>query len=156
MGLRLPVFNRNQGDIRTAQADLVRSQAELERLELALRKRPADVFAQYESGWNAVREYRENILPETNEAFELYLESFRDRRAPWQQVILAQQDFFSANIDYVKALSEVRHANTRSAPRGWIGRAASPTGRDWWPHGSRSAARPLAGAHRDAGAHAQR
>ena len=110
VGLRLPIFNRNQGNIRTAQADLVRSQAEIERLELALRKRLADVFARYESARNTVHEYRQHILPETNEAFELYLESFRDRRAPWQQVVMAQQDFFAANIDYVQALNEVRHA----------------------------------------------
>lgn len=111
-GLRLPIFNKNQGNIRTAQADLVRSQAELQRIELSLRERLADVFAEYEAGLNTVQEYRKYILPESQEAFELYLESFRVRRAPWQQVVMAQQNFFQANVEYVEALNEVRRSET--------------------------------------------
>lgn len=110
LGLSLPIFNKNQGNIRAAQANLVRSQAELQRIELSLRERLADVFADYEAGLNTVGEYREHILPESREAFELYLESFRVRRAPWQQVVLAQQTYFQANVEYVEALNEVRRA----------------------------------------------
>ena len=38
-GIELPVFNRNQGTIQEARADLARSQAEVARVELSLRER---------------------------------------------------------------------------------------------------------------------
>src|SRR5206468_3563987 len=39
VGVRLPIFDRNQGNIRAAQGELVRAQAELSRVELSLRQR---------------------------------------------------------------------------------------------------------------------
>lgn len=38
MGLRLPIFDRNQGNIRAAEADVTRADAEAARVELALRR----------------------------------------------------------------------------------------------------------------------
>ena len=50
------------------------------------------------------------MLPETREAFELYLESFQNRRAAYPQVLIAQRNYFQASLEYVEALSTLRRA----------------------------------------------
>jgi cobalt-zinc-cadmium efflux system outer membrane protein len=44
IGVPLPVFDRNQGNIRRAQAELIGAEAEVQRLELQLRNRLAAAF----------------------------------------------------------------------------------------------------------------
>lgn len=108
VGLRLPIFDRNQGNIRAAEADVTRADAEAARVELALRRRLAEVFARYQSALNAVQEYQKHILPETRESYQLYAESFRARRAAWPQVLVAQRTYFQSAVEYVEALVELR------------------------------------------------
>lgn len=110
IGFRLPVFDKNQGNIRAAEGDLVRAQAELGRVELSLRQRLARQYARYRTALAVVELYRKHNLPEAREAYELYLESFSKRRAAWPQVLVAQRTFFQISVDYVEALDEMRRA----------------------------------------------
>jgi outer membrane protein, heavy metal efflux system len=110
VGVRLPVFDRNQGNIRAAQADLARSQIEVNRVELALRQRLARAYARYQTAVATVENYRKDVLPDAKEAFDLYLDSFRKRRAAYPQVLVAQRNYFEASVDYVEALEQVRRA----------------------------------------------
>src|SRR5262249_40855288 len=41
---------------------------------------------------------------------ELYLESFRKRRAAWPQVLVAQRTYFQISVEYTEALEEMRRA----------------------------------------------
>jgi cobalt-zinc-cadmium efflux system outer membrane protein len=110
VGVRLPVFDKNQGNIRAAQALLVRAQAELGRVELSLQQRLAREYARYETAQSVVKVYREQNLPDARRAYELYLDSFRKRRAAWPQVLVAQRTYFQISVDYVKALDDLRRA----------------------------------------------
>lgn len=110
VGVRLPVFDRNQGNIFSAQAQLVRSQAEVGRVELALTRRLAQAYARYKTALAVVETYRKHNVPESREAFELYLESFQRRRAAYPQVLIAQRNFFQITSEYVEALDQLRRA----------------------------------------------
>src|SRR5207253_2100899 len=83
VGLRLPVFDKNQGNIRSAQAQLGRARAEVSRVELSLGQRLARQYARYQTALATVENYRKGNLPEAKEAFELYQDSFRRRRAAY-------------------------------------------------------------------------
>ncbi len=63
LGLPLPIFNDNRGNIDRAAANYHRACANLDRLRLDLRSRLADAYAVYEQASNRVRIYREQILP---------------------------------------------------------------------------------------------
>ena len=110
LGVRLPIFDKNQGNIRAAQGELLRAQAELGRVELSLRQRLSRQYARYRTASAVVESYRKTNLPKAREAYELYLDSFRKRRAAWPQVLVAQRTYFQISIDYVEALDELRRA----------------------------------------------
>jgi cobalt-zinc-cadmium efflux system outer membrane protein len=110
LGVRLPIFDKNQGNIRAAQGDLARAQAELGRVELSLRQRLSRQYARYRTALAVVESYRKTNLPKAREAYELYLDSYRKRRAAWPQVLVAQRTYFQISVDYVEALDELRRA----------------------------------------------
>jgi cobalt-zinc-cadmium efflux system outer membrane protein len=110
IGVRLPVFDKNQGNIHAAAAQLAYAQAEVGRVELSLRQRLARAYARYRTAQAVVQSYREGNLPEARRAYELYLESFRGRRAAWPQVLVAQRTYFQISVEYVDALEQLRRA----------------------------------------------
>jgi len=110
LGLRLPLWDKNQGNIRTAQANVSRAQAEVNRVELSLRQRLARTYASYRAAQVAVEEYRKGSLPEAKEAYELYLGSYHSGRAAWPQVLVALRTYFQLSVDYVNSLEQLRRA----------------------------------------------
>jgi cobalt-zinc-cadmium efflux system outer membrane protein len=108
-GWNLPVFNRNQGTIREAMAEVTRARAEVARLELSLRERLAEVFARYQTALATALTYRAETLPQAREAYQLNLSGFRERRTPWAQVVLSQRTFSDLLEEYIETLLELRH-----------------------------------------------
>jgi outer membrane protein, heavy metal efflux system len=113
VGIRLPVWDRNQGTIVQAQADLARARAEVTRVELSVRHRFADVYQEYESALASVKDYREQSLPKARKARDLYQEFFKKRRAAWPQVLVAERTLTHLEEDYVDALFELRRSEVR-------------------------------------------
>ena len=112
VGVRLPLFDKNQGNIQAAQAQVARAQAEVCRVELSLRQRLARTYARYRTALALAESYRKDNLPEAKEAYELYLASFRNRAAAWPQVLVAQRTYFQLSVDYIRALEQLRRSET--------------------------------------------
>lgn len=110
VGVRLPLFDRNRGNIRTAHAQVAYAQAELTRVQLSLTQRLARAYASYRTAAAIVQTYQKDNLPDAKEAYELYLDSFRKRRAAWPQVLVAQRTYFQISVEYTEALAEMRSA----------------------------------------------
>jgi len=107
VGLRIPLFNRNQGAIAEASAELDFAEREARRVELMLRARTASAFRAYQNALSVVTEYREQIVPRARQAYELYLASFRQMAAAYPQALIAQRTFFQTQAEYVRALVDV-------------------------------------------------
>src|SRR5262249_11056280 len=58
VGVRLPLFDKNQGNVRAARGELAHARAEVARVELSLRQRLATAFGQYQSARSDARQYR--------------------------------------------------------------------------------------------------
>jgi cobalt-zinc-cadmium efflux system outer membrane protein len=110
VGVRLPILDKNRGNIRTARAQVAYAQAELRRVQLSLNQRLARAYARYRTASATVQTYRKDNLPDAKKAYELYLESFRKRRAAWPQVLVAQRTYFQISVEYNEALAEMRSA----------------------------------------------
>jgi outer membrane protein, heavy metal efflux system len=108
VGVSLPVFNRNQGNICAAVGEYHVAQAEVARLELVLRDRLAEVFERYQAAGNQVRTYRESILPMAQENLALTLKTYEEGEFDFLRVLTARRDLFQAHIDNVSALTELR------------------------------------------------
>jgi len=110
VAISVPLFDRNQGTIRQSRSDLAQAQAEVARVELSLRRRLADAFSRYETARASVQDYRERSLPTSRRAYELYQEYFKQRRAAWPQVLVAQRTYSQMSDDYANALLDLRQA----------------------------------------------
>jgi cobalt-zinc-cadmium efflux system outer membrane protein len=110
VGVNLPIFNRNQGTIREAQADLARSQAEVVRVELSLRERLADAFNRYLTARQTAHLYRDDIVPKATEAYEVQRDMYRQRRTPWREVVMLQRNVLEVRVMYTRSLLELRKA----------------------------------------------
>ncbi|MFO0849934.1 MAG: TolC family protein [Gemmataceae bacterium] len=110
VGVRLPVWDRNQGNVRAAASQLARAEAEVGRVELMLQQRLARVWANYRTAKAVEELYRTKSLPDAKEAYELYVDSFKQRRAAWPQVLIAQRTYFRLATEHLQAAMEVRQA----------------------------------------------
>jgi cobalt-zinc-cadmium efflux system outer membrane protein len=110
VGVRLPIFDKNQGNIHTARAQVEYAKAELRRVQLSLNQRLARAYGRYLTAAATVQSYRKDNLSDAKKAYELYLESFRNRRAAWPQVLVAQRTYFQISVEYNEALAEMRSA----------------------------------------------
>lgn len=106
IGVEIPIFNRNQGNVTAARAELERSHAGVERTRADLRRRLAQAFDGYLDARAAVGRYRNDMLPKAKQAYELYLNSFRQMAAAYPQVLIAQRNYFQVQEDYVTALNQ--------------------------------------------------
>ena len=106
----LPVFDRNQGNVASAQADLERARHEVERVELSLRRRLSATFADYLTSYQTVEVYGTRILADARQAYELYLQRFRQMAAAYPQVLITQRTLFQAQVAYVAALIDLWRA----------------------------------------------
>jgi cobalt-zinc-cadmium efflux system outer membrane protein len=115
LGVRLPLFDRNQGTLMQARAELTRAEAEVARIELMLRQRFARTYAEYESAMTLAQNYQSEVLPKAKEAYELYLDSFQKRRAAWPQVVDAQREYFDLYEEYLDNVLSARQAEAELA-----------------------------------------
>ena len=104
IGLRIPLFNRNQGGIATAGAELDMAEREVRRVELLLRARFASSFRAYLNAHRVAMQYEKQIVPQAQGAYETYLRNFRGMAAAYPQVLIAQRTFFQVRAEYVEAL----------------------------------------------------
>jgi cobalt-zinc-cadmium efflux system outer membrane protein len=102
----IPVWNRNQGGIRAAQAELGMATQEVGRVENDLADRVATAFRAYAASLRRAEVYRTGILPKARETYELSLEAFKGGQFEYLRVILAQRAVAEAKLEYNKALGD--------------------------------------------------
>jgi outer membrane protein, heavy metal efflux system len=108
VGVPLPLFNRNQGNISKAQSQLVAAQNEVRRVELDLRQRLALIFEQYENARQQVQKYSDDILPNAAKTMELVRSGYRQGEFNYQTLLISQRTYFQANLSYLESLRQLR------------------------------------------------
>ena len=102
----VPVWNRNQGNIRAAQAELGSSIQEVARVENELADIFATAFRTFDAAQRRAELYRTSILPKLQEAAELSRKAFQGGQFDILRLALAQRAFIEARVEYVKVLAE--------------------------------------------------
>lgn len=110
VGINVPIFNRNQGGIAAAEAELAIAESDLQRLQLVLRSRFASGLREYRNAQQMVERYRTQVVPRARQAYEMYLSSFRQMAASYPQVLIAQRTLFQVEVEYAKALVQLRQS----------------------------------------------
>ncbi|HBV20957.1 MAG TPA: TolC family protein [Nitrosomonas sp.] len=108
--IKVPLFDWNQGAIQQAQADLRRQKAQIRLTELQLRQRLAEQFQQYLTAVQHIQNYKDIILPESEQRYKTQLLSYKAARETWPAVLESQRDFFMRRLEYVDQLIAWRTA----------------------------------------------
>ena len=108
IGMPLPVFDRNQGNIRRAQAELMDAEQEIQRLQLQLRNRLAAAFQRYENARQQVDRFSQNVLPTAKESLDLIVAGYRQGEFPYLTLLTAQRTYFRVNLTYLESLRDLR------------------------------------------------
>jgi cobalt-zinc-cadmium efflux system outer membrane protein len=104
VGVQLPVFNRNQGNVQASRADIERARREVERVQLVLRERSAALVQNYLTSRSMVEKYRSRMIPRAQKAYDLYVKSYGGMAAAYPQVLISQRTLFQLQTDYISAL----------------------------------------------------
>ncbi|MBS0208582.1 MAG: TolC family protein [Planctomycetes bacterium] len=99
----VPIFNRNQGNIRAANAQIRESSAQLGVTRLDLFRQLADAESDYRAAANVVRNYEEGLIPDATRALELIQRGYEQGLFDILRVLQAQRSLFEANLDYIQA-----------------------------------------------------
>ena len=67
----------------------------------------AAAYRSYQNDLTAATEYRQQIIPRAQQAYDLYLTRFRQMAAAYPQVLIAQRTLFQSRTEYIGALVEL-------------------------------------------------
>jgi cobalt-zinc-cadmium efflux system outer membrane protein len=107
VSLQIPFFNRNQGNVAAARADIERAEQEKKRIALTLRERAASVVDQYANARLMAVEYRDEVLPRAKKAYGLMVDKYGRMLASYPRVLDAQRKLYELQIEYIAALESV-------------------------------------------------
>lgn len=106
-GVKVPLWNRNQGNIGAAKADLERARQDVARTRMSLKQQAEALAQQYLTARFEADRYRTEMLPRARRAYELYLMKYQQMAVAYPQVLVSQRTLFQLQIGYLRALSMV-------------------------------------------------
>ena len=109
LGVPVPIFNGNEGNIDRAAAEYHRATWNVRRLEMSLQAQLATAFSQYQQALNRVVTYRDQILPAETETLEL-IETAYPLQFEFLRLLTARRSYFEARMQYLDALVDLRTA----------------------------------------------
>ena len=112
VGLSVPlaVWNRNQGNIRAARAELAMAAQGVAKAENDLADRLATAFRAYDAAAERASQYRTEVVPRAEETHRLSLEAFKGGQFEYLRVIQAQRAVAEARLELNKSLGEAWRA----------------------------------------------
>jgi cobalt-zinc-cadmium efflux system outer membrane protein len=106
-GVTLPIFNRNQGNVAAATADLERARAEVNRVRLSLRQGTQPVVQDYLTSQEEAARYKTEMIPRATKAYKLYLAKYQNMGAAYPEVIVSQRTLFQFQVAYIGVLEQL-------------------------------------------------
>ena len=104
--MQVPIFDRNQGNIRTARADIASSRADLRTIELDLATQAAQAVATYRVAQRQADWYEQSILPKARETLELTQQLYARGEVTFLSLLQAQKILTETELAFVEAQSD--------------------------------------------------
>lgn len=99
----MPIWNRNQGGIQSAWANMPRAQAGLQRVENTLSQQTAAALGQYLAASKRAKIYEQQLLPKSQEVFRVNRSLFEQGQTDFLRLLQAQRTLIEADLGYVEA-----------------------------------------------------
>jgi cobalt-zinc-cadmium efflux system outer membrane protein len=114
----IPIFDRNQGNIVAAQAEVSSARGEVLNKQLELQQRLAKTFADFESSRQQVARYQDSILPSATRSLELVQNAYAQGELSYLDFLTAQRIYLQSNLELLTALAE--YWNNWAAIEGFV------------------------------------
>jgi len=102
----IPIWDRNQGNIRAADANVRQSMAQVSVVQNQLTGQVAEALGRYRTAEATVELYERDILPAARKSLELAQEVLRAGELDTLRLLQTQRLVFESYLDYIAALQE--------------------------------------------------
>jgi cobalt-zinc-cadmium efflux system outer membrane protein len=128
----IPVWNRNQGNIRAAKAELGVAIQAVGQTENELAARVATAYQTYAAARERAAAYQKDLIPRAEETYRLSLAAFKGGQFDYLKVIQAQRVAAEARLEYNRSLGEAWRAAAELSglllEESWPGPPPAPPG----------------------------
>ena len=104
--MSVPLFDRNQGNIRSARADIASSRAGLRSIELDLATQTAQAIAAYRTSQRLVEWYEQYILPKARETVQLTQTLYARGEVTFLSLLQAQRILTETELAFVESQAD--------------------------------------------------
>ncbi len=110
LAIEIPLFDRNQGEIRASLAERLSASAQLRSVQLELLAEVSQAWAVYRSASSAADRYRSQLLPKAEKTLDLTRQAYQSGKADYLRLLDAQQVVVESRIAYVNTLQQLHSA----------------------------------------------
>lgn len=106
VGVTVPLWDRNQGNIHAAENDIARASAALKRVEADLSQQVTESLTQYRMAAKLVKRYETEVLPRARRVLTLNQQLFKQGQTDFLRLFQAQRSLAEAELKYLDAQGE--------------------------------------------------
>lgn len=111
----IPLWNKNQGNILAARAQVEETVSQVGRVQNDLVNRLATAFGTYAAARKRAERYKTAILPKAQQTYQLSLKAYQGGQFEYLRVLAAQRTVAEANLELVRSLGEMWRAASEIA-----------------------------------------
>ena len=100
----LPFWNKNEGAVASANAQVTKAQATVEQVQNQIAKQMADAAGRYRIGDQQAKRYADRIVPKAREGVKIMQEGFTQGQFDFLRLLQTQRALVDANLGYIDAL----------------------------------------------------
>ena len=104
--MAVPLFDRNQGNIRSARASIASSRADLRTIEIDLATQTAQAIATYRTSQRLVEWYEQYILPKARETVQLTQTLYARGEVTFLSLLQAQRILTETELAFVESQAD--------------------------------------------------
>lgn len=99
----VPLFDRNQGNIRAAQAELARAKAGIRAAELDLSQRTAQAYNNFTVAAQQVHVYQRQLRPKAQQTFQISRALYEQGQSDFLRLLQSQRTLIETELGYLDA-----------------------------------------------------
>jgi cobalt-zinc-cadmium efflux system outer membrane protein len=104
--MTVPLWNRNQGNIRAAEAEYREAQQQVRQVQMELTERAAVAMRDYAGARRRAERYATAILPRALETYDLSRQAYQGGEFEYLRILEAQRALAQAHLDHIRALGD--------------------------------------------------
>jgi len=110
LALPIPLFDRNQGGIEEATANLAKARKQHQAAEIEIAAMLAEAVNGLAAAYEEVQILRTDVLPRAQQAFEAAQQGYREGKFDYLYVLDTQRTFFETKVQYIDAVEACHRA----------------------------------------------